>query len=381
MNDEHHQETSQAPETPAIWRVANALAAVAMVWAVWCVIAGTTAYTEAFTNGATAFMHGDEKIWEISHASIARNMAIALSIIYGLWFLVTGANGPGKAMLAWRAFIKMVAHPTKPELSSAERAAALNCAVKCFFSPLMTFFFVGNCAHFYNAAYNTVTQWGAMPFPELYWRHFHWAAFWGILMLDVVWFFIGYLVEHRSLDNTIRTVEPTALGWFVCIVCYPPQVGWTTDLLGWYASDMPVVVYQFCDSNILSLETGYILTMMVGIPVLILMGVYSYASVAMGLKASNLTNRGTVERGPYALVRHPAYICKTSAWNLSAMVPLSRAIYDQDIQWGAAILFSIIVWTFIYHVRALTEERHLSADPDYRAYCERVKWRYIPGVY
>jgi len=35
----------------------------------------------------------------------------------------------------------------------------------------------------------------------------------------------------------------------------------------------------------------------------------------------------------------------------------------------------------IYTVRALTEERHLMKDPEYRAYCKKVKYRFIPGVF
>jgi len=44
-------------------------------------------------------------------------------------------------------------------------------------------------------------------------------------------------------------------------------------------------------------------------------------------------------------------------------------------------VLSLAAWTGIYTVRALTEERHLKADPDYRAYCDRVKWRYIPRLW
>ena len=38
-------------------------------------------------------------------------------------------------------------------------------------------------------------------------------------------------------------------------------------------------------------------------------------------------------------------------------------------------------WNMIYFLRAMTEERHLRADPDYRAYCEHVPYRFIPGIW
>jgi protein-S-isoprenylcysteine O-methyltransferase Ste14 len=38
-------------------------------------------------------------------------------------------------------------------------------------------------------------------------------------------------------------------------------------------------------------------------------------------------------------------------------------------------------WAFIYYLRAMTEEAHLSADPDYVAYKKEVKYKFIPGIW
>jgi protein-S-isoprenylcysteine O-methyltransferase Ste14 len=38
-------------------------------------------------------------------------------------------------------------------------------------------------------------------------------------------------------------------------------------------------------------------------------------------------------------------------------------------------------WSFIYFLRAITEERHLSNDPEYVAYAQKVRYRFIPGVF
>jgi protein-S-isoprenylcysteine O-methyltransferase Ste14 len=81
-------------------------------------------------------------------------------------------------------------------------------------------------------------------------------------------------------------------------------------------------------------------------------------------------NRGVVARGPYAFVRHPIYagyvvthvafaIAHPSAWNLCILV----------------IADSMMV------VRALIEERLLRTDAQYEAYCGRVAWHLIPGVF
>jgi protein-S-isoprenylcysteine O-methyltransferase Ste14 len=46
-------------------------------------------------------------------------------------------------------------------------------------------------------------------------------------------------------------------------------------------------------------------------------------------------------------------------------------------QFGIFILLGFIL---IYMLRAWTEERHLSRDPDYLAYKQSVRWWFIPGV-
>jgi protein-S-isoprenylcysteine O-methyltransferase Ste14 len=40
----------------------------------------------------------------------------------------------------------------------------------------------------------------------------------------------------------------------------------------------------------------------------------------------------------------------------------------------------LLAWHVVYILRALTEERHLMRDPDYREYARKVKFRFIPGV-
>jgi len=81
-------------------------------------------------------------------------------------------------------------------------------------------------------------------------------------------------------------------------------------------------------------------------------------------------NRGVVVQGPYAAVRHPiysgylvthiAFLCAhPGTWNIAVI-----AIAD-----GALV------------IRALMEERVLSNDAHYRAYCRRVAWHLVPGVF
>ena len=43
-------------------------------------------------------------------------------------------------------------------------------------------------------------------------------------------------------------------------------------------------------------------------------------------------------------------------------------------------IVGMFLMSFIYYWRAITEERHLSRDPEYRKYMAKVPYRFIPGV-
>jgi protein-S-isoprenylcysteine O-methyltransferase Ste14 len=177
-----------------------------------------------------------------------------------------------------------------------------------------------------------------------------------IFAVDCGWALFGYATESRWLGNKTRSVEPTAFGWVVCLACYPPY----NNVLGTY---LPLEngPHVFTSDNVLL--TFRALT--VG-----LFAIYASATVAFGFRFSNLTNRGIVSRGPYRLVRHPAYLCKCSAWWLEHLptITITKA-------------FFLSCLCGVYALRAWTEERHLSMDPDYRAYKKKVPWVLIPGVY
>jgi protein-S-isoprenylcysteine O-methyltransferase Ste14 len=81
-------------------------------------------------------------------------------------------------------------------------------------------------------------------------------------------------------------------------------------------------------------------------------------------------NRGVKVAGPYAVMRHPMY-----AGYLLAHI-------------GNLVLFPSIINVVIYAIgwwsqvlRLLAEESLLSGDEAYRAYCGKVRWRLIPGLF
>jgi protein-S-isoprenylcysteine O-methyltransferase Ste14 len=180
-----------------------------------------------------------------------------------------------------------------------------------------------------------------------------------LFVIDVGIAVIGYSVASRWLNNRTKSVDMTMAGWFVALMCYPPMNSGFSDKFIGYG--------HISTHNIIYAEWAYMVLMAL---ILALFTVYVWATVALGFKFSNLTNRGVVDRGPYAYIRHPAYSTKNLAWWLDNTFVLSNI-------WASLALF---LWNWVYILRALTEENHLKKDPEYRSYMKKVKYRFIPKV-
>lgn len=240
------------------------------------------------------------------------------------------------------------------KLSKEEKVSLLFYFVKLFFTPIMLKFAINDTGSLIKTFYSSAIAGNAIL--TLYFPLF----FYLILTVDTLIFSFGYLVESPKLKNVVKSVEPTALGWLVALMCYPPFNDLSGKILGWYSSDFS----NFGNVSI-NIITGFLS--------LLLFSIYVWASVALGFKASNLTNRGIVSKGPYKYVRHPAYCAKNLSWWLMG-IPYIKT-------YGFVAIFSLAVWSFIYFLRALTEERHLSQDPDYIDYTKKVKYMFIPGIF
>lgn len=83
-----------------------------------------------------------------------------------------------------------------------------------------------------------------------------------------------------------------------------------------------------------------------------------------------LPEAAVVDTGPYGYVRHPIY---AGALVLLVGVALLTSLAALVVTAALALL-----WVG----KATVEEEHLTAlVPGYPAYCERVRWRIVPGVY
>ena len=91
---------------------------------------------------------------------------------------------------------------------------------------------------------------------------------------------------------------------------------------------------------------------------------YTWATLAFGIRFSNLTHRGILTHGPYRLLRHPAYVAKNLYWWL-VHVPWINQLGPLAALKCCAMLLLV---NALYALRAYTEERHLAEDAQYRQY-------------
>jgi protein-S-isoprenylcysteine O-methyltransferase Ste14 len=95
-----------------------------------------------------------------------------------------------------------------------------------------------------------------------------------------------------------------------------------------------------------------------------------YARVTLGRNIGFVpAQRRLVTSGPYRVVRHPIY---------SALFLAELCVVLENFSWVNLLLSLVFLALFV--IKTLMEERFLSEDPDYAAYMEAVRYRWIPGV-
>lgn len=180
-----------------------------------------------------------------------------------------------------------------------------------------------------------------------------------MFVLDVAFATVGYILTARPLDSHIRSANPHAQGWMAALICYPPFIlmseGGPLD----YHQGTAEWTYWFAGHDWLLWITGAVLV--------VLTAIYAWATIAFGLRFSNLTHRGILTHGPYAWSRHPAYLSKNLFWWI-ATIPLLNTTGSWVDAARNTVLMGVVAG--VYYWRAKTEERHLGEDPAYREYSD-----------
>jgi protein-S-isoprenylcysteine O-methyltransferase Ste14 len=181
-----------------------------------------------------------------------------------------------------------------------------------------------------------------------------------MFVVDVQLATVGYLLTMKPLDAHIRTANPYLAGWVAALACYPPFIMVNNGKLIDYSvgnNGDSSWHYWMAGNDQLLYFWGALLVALTGI--------YAWATMAFGLRFSNLTHRGILTHGPYAITKHPAYLSKNAFWWLAVLPFLATNGSAVDAIRNTVMMGLV---SAIYYWRARTEEKHLMADSDYVAY-------------
>ena len=181
-----------------------------------------------------------------------------------------------------------------------------------------------------------------------------------LFTIDVQIGTVGYLLTLRPLDAHIRSGNPFLAGWLAALLCYPPFV---------YAfmGNGGVIQYEVNTAGWGYWLAGHDALLWAWAAMLaVLTAIYAWATLALGIRFSNLTYRGVLTNGPYRFSRHPAYLSKNLFWWLSTLPFLVTTHSPVDMIRDTVFLACV---SAIYFWRAKTEEMHLlRQDAKYREY-------------
>jgi len=307
------------------------------LWATWALIGSFYCLERWYWHGSWVFA-----MEVLGWAAVAM---CALSIPYVLWLdrvLVEPRDG------AWHFGALLIG---REACDSAEVARHLRIwAVKGYFTAFMVSILPGGfhdvVSFGWQGALHNPTAMGGFMISIFY-------------LIDVQIGTVGYLLTLKPLDSHIRSANPFLAGWVAALICYPGffligdggPVDYHPNTADWQ--------YWLAGSPVL----GWV---WLGL-VTVLTGLYAWATMAFGIRFSNLTYRGVVTNGPYRITRHPAYLFKNTFWWVSTLPFLTTTHSWVDMIRDCTMLAGV---NCVYYWRAKTEERHLCAeDAKYRAYC------------
>ena len=306
------------------------------LWTTWAVIAIVYCTGRWYWDGGYLFA------MDVLQGAVA--VILPLSVPYVLWIDRRLAS-PRDGAFAFGQFLLGQGAPDRDAIAEHFRSWT----VKGFFLAFMVSIVPGNYRDVINAPLAALD--GPVPVAR--------ALISLMFLVDVAFATVGYVLTCRPLDSHIRSANPFVAGWIAALICYPPFVlmnaggpldyHYGTQEWNYWLADHPLLLWP------------------VGAALVLLTGYYAWATVAFGLRFSNLTHRGILTHGPYRWTKHPAYLAKNAYWWILTMPLVATTGSLTDIFRNTVTLAAV---SGVYYWRARTEEKHLGADPAYRAYAE-----------
>jgi protein-S-isoprenylcysteine O-methyltransferase Ste14 len=329
------------PPRPIAQSIDVSLVKIAGIWAIWAVIGSLYCIARWYWDGNYLF--------SMQLLGLSSPLLLVLSVPYIIW-LDRRLKDPKDG--AWHFGRLVIGKPR-----GVEREIVYDFlrawAVKGFFLAFMISIVPGNWA---DTVRPVAEEIAANPVNLVRWL----IAI--MFLIDVSFATVGYMLTMKPLDAHIRSANPYAAGWAAALICYPPFIlmnpGGPLDYHQGTAGSGAWTHW---------LEGAPLALAGMGLVLVVLTGIYAWATVAFGLRFSNLTHRGILTHGPYAWTKHPAYLSKNIFWWLATMPFLTVTGNPVDMIRNCVILGLV---SGVYYWRARTEERHLSADPAYVEYAE-----------
>jgi protein-S-isoprenylcysteine O-methyltransferase Ste14 len=183
-----------------------------------------------------------------------------------------------------------------------------------------------------------------------------------IFLLIIIVITPGYFFSWRFIGSENKVIDSTWFGWTFLLICYQPFITpFFNDTFQYWpevskAGNSPMWAYLFNGNEVMLLVLGFGIVWGAWIHYL--------GEAVVGIRSSNLGNRGVVTNSVFAWTKHPVYVSKFLVWFCLTLPFFNGATVLESLQLGIAFL----VVVGIYLNRTLSEERILANDPDYRKY-------------
>jgi hypothetical protein len=172
----------------------------------------------------------------------------------------------------------------------------------------------------------------------------------------------GYVFSSRLLGTSLKKVDQSWFGWGVTAICYHPFMDSVFQRVVNFHAYAPHPGWMTPWTQLLfDLPAG---SYMVGTAIILLECIHYWGEAIMGIRASNLANRGVITNGPFRLCKHPVYLAKCIAWGLIWMPFAAGATLPECVR--LTVLYTGVCGVFF--MRSWVEERLFSTDPAYVAY-------------